>query len=139
MQELLAEAGAAMEEAQALTQAMADRIAAAKAAIEDAGLPVQNLGLEHGRVTLDGLPFSQASDADQLRASIAIAMRGHADLRVIRVRDASLLDEDSMALLETMAIDADYQVWMERVDSSGEVGIVLEDGHVKGQEVAARP
>ena len=31
-------------------------------------------------------------------------------------------------MLERMAVDNDYQVWIERVDSSGKVGFVIEDG-----------
>ncbi len=38
----------------------------------------------------------------------------------------------SLALIAEMAKERDYQVWMERVDDTGRVGIVIEDGHVKG-------
>ena len=51
-------------------------------------------------------------------------------LRVLRVRDGSLLDEDALALIAKMAGDQDWQVWIERVDSTGKVGFVLEDGAV---------
>lgn len=53
---------------------------------------------------------------------------------MIRARDGSLLDDDAMKILADMAAKSDYQVWIERVDSSGKVGFVIEDGHVKGQE-----
>ena len=114
-----------------LTEAMASRKLAATAAVEKAALHIPGLSLDNGQVTLNDLPFAQASDADQLRASCAIAMRGDQKLKVIRVRDGSLLDEDSMQILAEMAKDADYQVWVERVSSSGQVGIVIEDGRVK--------
>ena len=55
-------------------------------------------------------PFDQASDAERLRASCAIAMRGDAKLRVLRLRDGSLLDEDSLRLLGEMAEAEDWQV-----------------------------
>ena len=51
---------------------------------------------------------------------------------MIRVRDGSLLDEDSMQILAEMATEADYQVWVERVSTSGQGGIYIEDGRVKG-------
>ena len=70
-------------------------------------------------------------DAQQLRASVAIAMAANPKLRVIRVRDGSLLDERAMRLLAEMADAHDCQVWIERVDTSGSVGFVLEDGHLK--------
>ena len=99
--------------------------------IEAADMPVPGLNLERGMVTLEGLPLEQASDADKLRVSCAIAMRSDQALKVIRVRDGSLLDEHSMKVLEQMAKDSDYQVWIERVDTSGKVGIVIEEGKVK--------
>jgi hypothetical protein len=80
---------------------------------------------------LNGHPFVQASDAEQLRASIAIAISMNPQIRVIRVRDGSLLDEDSIKLVAELAEANDCQVWLERVDSSGKIGFVLEDGHVK--------
>lgn len=118
-------------DAVALTKAIADRETDKQKAIAAAELPVPGLGLGDGIVTMNGLPFDQASDAEQLRVSIAIAMASNPKLRVIRVRDGSLLDEKALALLAEMANEKDYQVWIEKVDTSGTVGIVMEDGHVR--------
>ena len=52
-------------------------------------------------------------------------------LRVIRITDGSLLDTENMALIEKMATEADFQIWIERVDESGTAGVVIEDGQVK--------
>ena len=51
-------------------------------------------------------------------------------LRVIRVRDGSLLDKDSMALLAEFADANDMQVWIETVQSGRPGAIVVEDGMV---------
>ncbi len=125
------------EQAKVLTKAMEDREADKRAKISAAQLPVEGISFGDGQVLMAGVPFEQASDAEQLRASIAIAMALNPKLRVIRVRDGSLLDEESMKLLGQMADARDYQVWVERVDGSGKVGFVLEDGHVKDQEAVA--
>lgn len=117
--------------ADALTKAMKDREASKIAAIAAAKLPIENIGFGDGIILMNGVPFSQASDAERLRASIAIAMASNSKLRVVRVRDGSLLDDDSMKLLAEMADKNDMQVWIERVDSSGKIGFVLEDGHIK--------
>ena len=126
-------------EAAGLTEAMQGREKDKREKVAAAKLPVQGLTFGEGAILMNGVPFEQASDAEQLRASIAIAMNLNPRLRVIRVRDGSLLDERSMALLSEMAKDQDYQVWIERVDGSGKVGFVLEDGHVKSaaRELAA--
>jgi hypothetical protein len=58
-------------------------------------------------------------------------MASNPRLRVIRVRDGSLLDEEGLRLVEEMAGARDFQVGCERVDSTGKVGFVLEDGQVR--------
>jgi hypothetical protein len=64
------------------------------------------------------------------RVSVAIAMAANPKLRVLRVRDGSLLDEDGIAMLAKLANERDYQIWLERVDSTGKIGVVMEDGEV---------
>ena len=123
-----ADAEVAEDESRKLTAKLEAQDAALRSAIAEADMPVDGLSLEDGKVLLDEIPLEQASDAEQLRLSCAIAMRQNAKLRVLRVRDGSLLDEDSLELLRVMAEERDYQVWIERVDSSGTVGFVIEDG-----------
>lgn len=123
-------------ESLALTDAMEKREKVKRDAIASAELPVAGIGFGDGCILLNGLPFDQASDAEQLRASVAIAMAANPKLRVIRVRDGSLLDEDALRLVGEMAEERDYQVWVERVDSSGTIGFVLEDGTLKSAHIA---
>jgi len=115
-----------------LTKVMEERKAAASKAVREAKLPVPGLELTEEAVLLNGVPFNQASDAEQLRVSIAVAGAMNPRLRVIRVRDGSLLDDDAMATLRAYADENDMQIWIERVDSSGKVGVVIEDGMVAG-------
>jgi len=117
--------------AEALTAAMAGREALKREAVAAAEMPVPGLQFGEGVVLMDGVPFDQASDAEKLRVSVAIAMASNPKLRVVRVRDGSLLDADSLQLLGEMAADRDYQVWIERVDDTGKVGFVIEDGRLK--------
>jgi len=118
-------------EAREITDRIVGRDKQKQDAIAAAKLPVEGLGFGDEAITLNGLPFDQASDAEQLRTSIAVAMAANPRLRVILVRDGSLLDDNGWKLLAEMADAADCQVWIESVNSSGKVGIVLEDGHVK--------
>lgn len=123
--------------AQELTDALAARKAATRAKIAEATLPVPGLGFGDGEIMLNDVPLAQASDAEQLRVAVAMAIAGSPHLKVIRVRDGSLLDADGLRLLAEMADAADCQVWVERVDTSGAHGIVIEDGHVQGQVLEA--
>lgn len=96
-----------------------------------AAFPVDGLGFDDSGVTFNDIPFAQASAAERLRVSMAMAIAMNPKLRVIRITDGSLLDSDNMALVESLAAANDFQVWVERVDESGTVGVLIEDGQVK--------
>lgn len=115
---------------EAVDQKKADMIAAAK-------MPIEGLQFGDGYVLYNGVPIEQASAAEQLRVSLAMAMAMNPKLRVIRITDGSLLDGESMKVVEQLAANNDYQVWMELVDESGEVGVVIEDGMVKAAKTKA--
>lgn len=114
-----------------LTKAMADRAAILAQLVQKAELPVKGLALGNGEVLLNGLPLSQASGAEQLRLSMAIAMAGNPKLRVLRIKEGSLLDDEGLRIVAEMAEAEGFQVWIERVDSSGKVGFVIENGELR--------
>jgi DNA repair exonuclease SbcCD ATPase subunit len=128
--ELGAQAHRAETDAEALTRAMESRAKAKAEAIKAAKLPVEGLSFDADGLTLNGLPFEQASGAEQLRASIAIAAAQNSRLRVLRVKDGSLLDADGKRVLMQFAQANDWQIWIESVDASGKIGFVIEDGAV---------
>jgi energy-coupling factor transporter ATP-binding protein EcfA2 len=128
--DLVAEARDAEAQADMLTEAMEARTAEIADALAAAKMPVPGLSLGDDAVLLDDLPFEQASGRDQLRVSLAVAMAANPRLRVIRIADGSLLDTDGMAIIADMAAANNFQVWIERVDMSGKVGFVIEDGAI---------
>lgn len=119
------------EEAKNLTAQITKRIDEKNAAIAASSIPVEGLGFGDDQILLRGVPFSQGSDAERLRASVQIAIAMNPKLRVIRIRDGSLLDENGLALICEMAEADNMQIWIERVDSSGAIGFVIQDGRLK--------
>lgn len=116
----------------------AEEISIAKAdMLADANLPVKGLGFDEAGVTLNGLPFAQASQAERLRASFAIAMATKPTVRVALIHDGSCLDADGLRLLAEIAGEYDAQVWVELVSDGQNVGIVIEDGEVASVEEGA--
>lgn len=99
--------------------------------------PIEGLSFGAGGIIYKDVPFAQASSAEKLRVSMAIAMALNPELRVIRIDDGSLLDSASLAIIEEMARKGDFQVWMEVVDESGKVGVYLEDGEIKASNLVA--
>jgi DNA repair exonuclease SbcCD ATPase subunit len=114
-----------------LTEKIKQRETSKCDAIKSANIPVSGISFGDNQILLNGLPFNQASDAEQLRASMEVAMALNPKLKIIRVRDGSLLDSDSMKIVEKVAKEKDFQIWIEIVDSSGQVGFVLEAGEIK--------
>lgn len=131
-----------LERTAAEKTARIDEIDAAKIkALADAKMPVDGLSFhqpdpskDDGVVYYRGKPLAQASGAEKLRVSAAIGAALNPQLRVLLCRDGSLLDSKSLAALGKFAEENDMQCWIEKVDETGNVGIVMEDGHVKGQE-----
>jgi len=123
-----------------LTAAMQARTKVKEGAIARLKMPIEGLAYGDGVIRYNGVPFEQASAAEQLRIAMAIAMAKNPKVRVILVRDASLFDVDSMEAIYAMAAEKDFQVWIEVAEKEGRVGILIEDGEVAavdGTRVAA--
>jgi DNA repair exonuclease SbcCD ATPase subunit len=122
-------------QADVLTSNMEARTKIKLDAIAAAVMPVPGLSLGDGIVTFNNVPLDQASDAEQLTVSMSIAAAFNPKLRVLRVRDGSLLDDDAMKRMAAFADEKDLQIWVEIVGTGG-VGFEMVDGHVKGQVIA---
>jgi hypothetical protein len=114
---------------------MKKREAEREAAIARAKMPIEKLSIANGEVVYDGFPLNQASNAAQIRVSMAIGMATNPKLRVLRISDGSLLDDDSLQLVADEAKAKDFQVWIERVETDGKVSVVMEDGNATGEDV----
>jgi hypothetical protein len=111
--------------------------------LKEAKLPVEGLGFDDDGLTFEGLPLARQSAGRSCEIYTAIAMALNPNLRVIFIRDASLLDKDMVASIMKLAQEKDYQVWLEKVEEKeGEkypkIGLYLEAGGVvaiDGKEV----
>lgn len=98
--------------------------------LEQAQFPVEGLGLDDDGVTYGGIPFEQASTSERIRVSVAMGLAMNPKLRVLLIRNGNDLDTDNLELVRQMATEADAQVWIERIDATGDVAVVIEDGEV---------
>jgi recombinational DNA repair ATPase RecF len=102
--------------------------------IKEAVFPIEGLGLTDEYVTYNGKPFAQLSTGEQIRVSTAVAMALNPTLRVILIREGSLLDKTGLQEVIGLAREKDYQLWIERVADDRQVGIYLEDGAIVQEE-----
>lgn len=99
-------------------------------ALERAIFPIDGLGFDEDGVTYAGIPFSQASSAEQIRIATAMAMAANPRLRVAMIRDGSLLDDETLKGLRQQVTDAGFQLWIERVGDGDAGAVIIEDGEV---------
>jgi hypothetical protein len=105
-------------------------------ALGAAKFPIDGLAFNDAGVTFNGVPFDQASSAERIRVSLAIACALNPNLRVMLIRDGSLLDEESVALIAEYAAEHGAQVFMECVGNRDDATVIIEDGHVTSTPAA---
>lgn len=106
-----------------------------RALVAGADLKVPGLGFGEDGLTWvgeDGAehPLAQEGTGVKLRVAMAVAMTEDSGIKVIRIDDGERFDRANLALIREMAAANGYQVWMARVDETGEVGFVIEDGEL---------
>lgn len=102
--------------------------AAREKAIAAAKLPVDGLELGDGVVLLNGVPLADASTMEKIMTGAALGMAMNPELKVMTIDEASELDSAAFQRLHQMAEEKGFSVWFTKVDESGEVGFVIEDG-----------
>ena len=113
-----------------LTQRLTELDEQKAAALAAATFPVDGLSFDSTGVLYRGVPLSQASSAEQIRVSLAMGMALNPKLRVLMIKDGSLLDEDSMAAIRDQVADGDFQLWLEIVNPDDPTAVLIEDGQV---------
>jgi recombinational DNA repair ATPase RecF len=126
-----------LKKADELTVAIEAIDAEKQAQLAGAKFPIDGLSFDETGPCFNGTPLEQCSQAEKLRVSVAIGAALHPRVRVMLVREGSLLDSDSMKLLADLAEQTGSQVWVERVGEGDPSAIVIEDGMVKAESTEA--
>jgi hypothetical protein len=109
--------------------------------IQAADIPVPGLTFDEDGLLYNDIPLSQCSDGEKLMVSMGISMALNPTVRVLLIKDGSLLDGKNRAILNKMCKDRGFQLWMESVaskdeyDAAGKVGIWIEEGVAEGDGV----
>ncbi len=102
------------------------RIAAAK-------FPIAGLTVDDERAYYKGIPLAQRSTGELTRIGMAIACSQKPELRIVFIRNASILDEEGLAAVQKYAAAEDYQLVLEMVGDGKEAKseIYIEAGEIK--------
>lgn len=87
-------------------------------AIDNSSLPVPGLGFDDDGLLLDGLRFNddQIAKSTIIEIGIKLSMALNPNVKIIRIRDGSLLDKDTMKAVLGYIKNNDYQGFIEIVD-----------------------
>lgn len=119
------------DKSEQLTTRLAELDNEKKQRIANTRFPLSELSFNGEVITYRGIAFSQVSDGEKLRVSVAVGMALNPKLRVIFVRDGSLLDKSGLQTIADLAAANDYQVWLEDARSTDPSAIEIEDGAIK--------
>lgn len=103
--------------------------------LQNAKFPVEGLGFtSEGEVVFNKIPFAQLSTSEKIKVSATIAIALNPKIRVMLIREGSLLDEAALRDLIELADEKDSQIWVERVGLKGHGDsapiVIIEDGSV---------
>jgi DNA repair ATPase RecN len=110
---------------QSVDDLRSDRVALLSA-VDDV---VPGLSIVDDGIYFRGSPLRDCSSAEQIRVGALLSIAVDPALRVLLIRDGSLMDEDSLQILRDIAINNDFQVWIEIVGPGAD--ITIEGGRIK--------
>lgn len=97
-------------------------------AVKNARLPIAGLEFAEKGLLFEGVPLEQINTAQQIIVGMSVAMAQNPTIRVIRIKDGSLIGHENRQLIERLAIENNYQVLLEVVTDSDSAEIVIKEG-----------
>lgn len=93
-------------------------------------MPIDGLYFDNDGIKYNNKPLASCSDAEKIKIGLSIALASNPKIKVILMKQGSFLDDESLTLVGEMAQKNGAQVWIEKVGTSGENGIIIEDGEI---------
>lgn len=126
------------EKSKKLSDEMAEIVEQKTAAIKNANWPLPEMGMDDdGTLLFNGLPFEQTNKAQRIVASVKIGMAANPKLRLLVCQNGSDLDTDTLAVLDQLLKENDFQMIVELVTRTGAdedlCAVVIKDGEVKNE------
>ena len=88
-----------------------------KTAFENSKLPIPGLTFQDNKIYLDEIPFNQLASSKRMDISIDIGIALNPKLKVLLIRNGSLLDENGLTQLQKKCEEKDIQIWLEKVSA----------------------
>lgn len=129
-QAVAAELSVARDDVEQLTSDLAEIDQRKADGLAAAEMPVDGLSFDEEGVLYQGVPFSRASGAEQIIVSAAMIIATDPEVRTMVIRNGNVMDEDSLAVLQEMCEDNNFQAFVEFVSDSEDHEFRLVDGEL---------
>jgi hypothetical protein len=98
-----------------LTQKLEGIEAGKKELLESSDFPVKGMLIEGNSIYVDGIPFNDLNTAKKIEVATYVAIAQNPKIKLIVIRNGSLLDDESLATVAKVAEEKSYQVVVEKV------------------------
>ena len=97
--------------------------------INSVKMPVDGLAFADEGLTFEGMELSeeQISKAKLIEIGVKIQMALNPTLRIMRIKDGSLLDSEMLDVIRKSCKENDYQLFIEKVSDDKEIGFLIEE------------
>ena len=101
-----------------------------------AKMPIPGLEIYDDSLGVNGMPFAQLAESDQTKASIGISMGLNPDpnadmiIGVLFIENGRDLTVENWEIVRQEVKEHGWQLWVQYVDDSGEIGFVIKEGKV---------
>ena len=94
-------------------------------------MPVKGLEFIDTGLSYNGLSLTEdnISTSRIIEIGIRIAIAMNPNLRIMRIKDGSLLDKDMLKTIKDICKDKDYQLFIEKVSDEKELGFIIDEAN----------
>ncbi len=97
--------------------------------IAEIKMPIDKLEFFDDGLMFNGLPLTEdnVSTSRIIEIGIRISIAMNPKLRIMQIKDGSLLDSDMMKLIQGICKENDYQLFIEKVSEDKELGFIIDE------------
>lgn len=97
--------------------------------IAEIKMPIENLEFFDAGLMYNGLPLTEdnVSTSRIIEIGIRISIAMNPKLRIMQIKDGSLLDSTMMKLIKDICKESDYQLFIEKVSEDKELGFIIDE------------
>lgn len=94
-------------------------------------MPIENLEFFDAGLMYNGLPLTEdnISTSRIIEIGIRISIAMNPKLRIMQIKDGSLLDAGMMKLIKDICKENDYQLFVEKVSEDKELGFIIDESN----------